>query len=180
MHGCARKGLARGDLGREWSLLGQGSTSVSTFRSFPPALYPSQAGETVVHQQEPHIPLDGGQRPSASLGMWECFVKRVCSNVTWVGNNEYGWTNQVLKDRPAGEGGSCQESGLRGRVGCGCRKIPPLAHRKGVRLGAGGIDTRAEVLPARPYSLNYGEKKRIAFLVLRKSKGQLFLMFRIC
>lgn len=102
-------GVTLGWRGVSWD---RGSTSVSTFWSFPPALYPSQGGESVAHQQEPHIPLDGGQRPSASLGMWEYFIKRVCSNVTWVGNNEYSWTNQVLKDRPAGEGGSCQESGL--------------------------------------------------------------------
>lgn len=54
----------------------RGPASVSTFWSFPPALYPYR-GEAVVHQQEPHIPADGGQRPSASLGMWECFVERV-------------------------------------------------------------------------------------------------------
>lgn len=33
--------------------------------------------------------------------------------------------------------------------------------------------------PGQPYSLSYGEK-RIAYLVLRKSEGQLFLMFRKC
>lgn len=103
-------GVTLGGRGVPWD---RGSTSVSTFWSFPPALYPSQGGQTVVHQQEPHILLDGGQRPSASGGLWECFVKRVCSNVTWVGNNEYSWTNQVLKDSLL-----VREAPVR-RVGCG-------------------------------------------------------------